>query len=310
MIRGGAIGDFILTLPAIGLLRENFPKARIEILGYKHIVELAEGRFYAEAIHSIEYAALSAFFVPRGELASHLVDYFAGFQQVISYLYDPDQFFEQNVRRCGVKNFIAASPKVGGDGHASCQLAQPLQSLALYLDNPVAKLYPNEVDRGIASKFFDGIQRPIIALHPGSGSPRKNWPLHLWTVLGENLVQMASHPTLLLVGGEADDDPLAVLQASWKGLPLCLAKNLPLVHLAAILERCALFIGHDSGISHIAGAVGTSSVLMFGETDPKVWAPADSNVKIVRAPEGRLDQLELESVLEVIREVLSRPGCL
>ncbi|HSH40447.1 MAG TPA: hypothetical protein VK993_16870 [Chthoniobacterales bacterium] len=58
VIRGGAIGDFVLTLPAIKLLRDAYPDARLEILGYKHIAALAENRFYAEAIRSIEYAAL------------------------------------------------------------------------------------------------------------------------------------------------------------------------------------------------------------------------------------------------------------
>src|SRR4029079_13859228 len=77
VIRGGAIGDFILTLPAIRLLRENFPEARLEILGYEHIVALAEGRFYAEATHSIEYGALAGFFIPGSDLAADLQEYFA-----------------------------------------------------------------------------------------------------------------------------------------------------------------------------------------------------------------------------------------
>ena len=62
VIRGGAIGDFILTLPALRALRDAYPRARIEILGYKHIVALAENRFYADAIRSVEYGPLSAFF--------------------------------------------------------------------------------------------------------------------------------------------------------------------------------------------------------------------------------------------------------
>ena len=62
VIRGGAIGDFILTLPAIKLLRDRFPRAHIEILGYKHIIALAENRFYADAIRSIESGSLAAFF--------------------------------------------------------------------------------------------------------------------------------------------------------------------------------------------------------------------------------------------------------
>ena len=68
VIRGGAIGDFILTLPAVKLLRDNFPNAHIEILGYKHIIALAENRFYANATRSIVYAPLSRFFARDAEL--------------------------------------------------------------------------------------------------------------------------------------------------------------------------------------------------------------------------------------------------
>ena len=119
VIRGGAIGDFVLTLPAIKLLRENFPTAHLEILGYRHIIALAENRFYADATRSIEYAALARFFIPGAELDPELVEYFASFQQVVSYLFDPDQFFEDNVRRCGVKNFLPASPKLTDAAHAA-----------------------------------------------------------------------------------------------------------------------------------------------------------------------------------------------
>src|SRR5947209_10057729 len=93
VIRGGALRDFILTLPAIRLLRENFPAARLEILGYKHIIALAEERFYADATRSIEYGAVSGFFSRNAPLDPELAEYFAGFQQIVSYLYDPDEIF-------------------------------------------------------------------------------------------------------------------------------------------------------------------------------------------------------------------------
>jgi hypothetical protein len=109
VIRGGAIGDFILTLPAIRLLRENFPEARLEILGYEHIVALANGRFYAEATRSIEYGALAGFFIPGSELAPDLQEYFASFQQIISYLFDPDGHFVANLRRAGRNTFSRPS---------------------------------------------------------------------------------------------------------------------------------------------------------------------------------------------------------
>src|SRR5919202_4302019 len=93
VIRGGAIGDFILTLPALKALRDARPATHIEILGYKHIAVLAENRFYAQAVRSIEYGPLARFFAAGSELPAELADYFAGFDLIISYLYDPDQVF-------------------------------------------------------------------------------------------------------------------------------------------------------------------------------------------------------------------------
>src|SRR6188472_2357981 len=94
VIRGGAIGDFILTLPALKALRDARPRARIEILGYKHIAVLAENRFYAQAVHSIEYGLLASFFARNSELPAQLDHYSASFHLVISYLYHPHEIFE------------------------------------------------------------------------------------------------------------------------------------------------------------------------------------------------------------------------
>jgi heptosyltransferase-2 len=72
-------------------------------------------------------------------------------------------------------------------------------------------------------------------------------------------------------------------------------KDLRLPHLAALLEGSS-FIGHDSGVSHIAAAVGAQCLLLFGPTDPAIWAPANKGVTVLRAPEGKLSLLEVESV--------------
>jgi len=294
VIRGGAIGDFILTLPAIRLLREAFPGAHLEILGYRHIVAVAEGRFYADASRSIEYSAMAGFFIPRSELAPDLVEYFASFQQVISYLFDPDGFFEANLRRAGVKNFLPAYTKIDDSEHAAKQLARPLQSLALFLDDAAATLHPTEPDRAAAATFLHGIGSRPVAIHPGSGSPRKNWPLHRWRDLGLRLLD-AGH-TLLLIGGEADQPQLADLRAAWAGRAFREAIDLPLPLLAAVLERCRLFLGHDSGISHLAAAAGCRCVLLFGPTDPVVWAPANRHVTLLEARAGDFAQISVEAV--------------
>jgi heptosyltransferase-2 len=301
----------VLTLPAIRLLRENFPQAHLEILGYKHIIALAEGRFYADATRSIEYGGLSRFFIPGTELPEDLREYFASFQQVVSYLYDPDGFFEGNVRRAGVRHYLPASPMLDDSAHAAQQLAQPLERLALYLEDKAPVLFPSEADREFAADYlervfpgFGGGGAPLIALHPGSGGERKNWAVAQWAALGERLFGLAPSARVLLVGGEADHEQIAHLREAWGHRAIETALDVPLPHLAAILQRVRLFLGHDSGISHIAAAAGAPSLLLFGPTDPEIWGPLRGVVRIVRAPGNDLGQLELESVAEALGEAL------
>ena len=320
VIRGGAIGDFLLTLPAVALLREAFPQARLEILGYEHIVSLAASGGYADRVRSIEYAAMAGFVNPKATLDPELADYFGGFQQVVSYLYDPDGFFGGNLRRCGVKNLIEASPKIDPEGeHAARQLARPLESLALYLDavgDPL--LHPGDGEKRFAEEFFARVRarddrRPLVAIHPGSGGERKNWPTDRWQALGQRLLARptATRPRLLLVGGEADTKALASLRMAWRGGAqagddVLIAENLPLPALSALLARCAWFFGHDSGISHLAAAVGTPCVLLFGPTDPDLWAPPYPAVEIVRAPDGFMGSLDLETVQNAVETALAK----
>jgi heptosyltransferase III len=304
VIRGGAIGDFILTLPAIKLLRENFPDAHLEILGYRHIVAVAEGRFYAEGARSIEYGPMAGFFVPHSVLDPALTEYFASFQQVISYLFDPDGFFEGNLRRAGVKNFLSAYQKIDDSEHASLQLARPLQSLALFLENHAATVYPSPEDREHAAPLFSEAGGPIIAVHPGSGSPRKNWPVEHWIALGRWIFAHYPAARLSLVGGEADGPQVSALSAAFPGKLAFIARDLELPKLAAFLERCAVFLGHDSGISHLAAAVGTRCILLFGPTDPTIWAPANPDVKVIQAPDADLNNLPVAFVSEALKPLL------
>jgi len=309
VIRGGAIGDFVLTLPAIRLIRENFPHAHLEILGYKHIVALADGRYYADATRSIEYGGLSRFFIPGTELPEELVEYFASFQQIVSYLFDPDRFFEGNLRRAGVKHYLHGSPKMDDSAHAAQQLAQPLERLALYLEEKAPVLYPSEQDRKFAAAFlegtFQGAGGPLVAIHPGSGGERKNWPIERWAELGGVLFDRAPGARVLVVGGEADRERIAHLRGAWSGRKFGEAMDLPLPELAATLEHARLFLGHDSGISHIAAAAGAPSVLLFGPTDPDIWAPLARDVQIVRAPGEYLERLEVERVLAELASKLN-----
>ncbi len=308
LVRGGAIGDFVLTLPALKLLRDAYPKAQIEILGYKHIVALAENRFYAQAVRSIEHGPFAGFFAKGADLSPELRDYFASFDLIVSYLFDPDRIFEDNVRRCGVEDFLVGSAKITGREHAARQLAQPLAELGLELTEPAATLYPSADDREFAEAFRSASEPPMIALHPGSGSATKNWPIEQWLKLGDWLLREEHARSLLVIGGEADQKQLGAFRAVAKSSAIQFAENLPLPELAALSQDCACFVGHDSGISHMAAAVGTPCVLLFGPTDPAVWAPLNRNVRVVRAANADLTRLGCEIVAHAVVQELMRIG--
>jgi heptosyltransferase-3 len=299
VIRGGAIGDFILSLPTLKALREAYPHAHIEILGYKHIAVLAENRFYAQAVRSIEYAALSSFFARNSELPEELANYFASFDLIISYLYDPDQIFESNLRRCGVENLLRGPAKiVEKAGHAVRQLARPIEKLGISVVDFAPKIFPSVADRQFAHEFLRALSRPIAAIHPGSGSEEKNWPLENWIALfsrsGGLARRLGERLSLIVISGEADNAQIMQLEREWDH-DVRFAKNLPLPHLAAVLEH-SIFVGHDSGISHLAAAAGANCVLLFGPTDPNTWAPRNKNVQVLSAESGRLNDVGIAPV--------------
>jgi len=306
VIRGGAIGDFILTLPALQALRVAYPKAEIEVLGYKHIAVLAENRFYAGRIRSIESALLSRFFARNADLPPELAAYFAGFDLIITYLFDPDSIFETNLRRSGAQKIVRGPAKMENFTHASRQLTRPILELGLPISSSAPKLYPSDEDRHRARELLAGLEAPVVAFHPASGSDQKNWPLQNWIELGNQLLRNFSG-SLLVVSGEADEDQILELESIWQNSRVRFAKHLPLPDLAATLES-TIFIGHDSGISHLAAAAGAKCILLFGPTDPAVWAPLNENACVLRAPKGDLRRLDVDLVRAALDQELMRIG--
>ncbi len=301
VIRGGAIGDFILTLPALRALREAYPRAYIEIVGYKHIAVLVENRFYAQAVRSIEYGALSRFFAKNSKLPSELANYFASFDLIISYLYDPDGIFESNLRRCGVENLIRGPAKLDNHEHAAQQLARPVEELGVRVDDLAAKIFPSDTDRIELEDFLSRSPEPLAVFHPGSGSEGKNWPLENWIDIGNHVLGSTKfRGSLVIVSGEADEHRVKQLQTVWRNDRVQFARNLPLPVLAALFEH-VIFVGHDSGISHLAAAAGARCILLFGPTNPDVWAPTNKNVNVIRGANGNIENIGVAEVAEILQ---------
>ena len=275
VIRGGALGDFLVTLPAFKLLRDQWPDARIEFLGNPRFGELGLNRYYFDGVRSLERGSLARFFVPGAELDPDWADYFSEFDLLISYLYDPDDFFHANLARCATGQIIRGTPEVRVSP-ASRHFAQPLKELGLTLDDPGSELFLTAEDTAFARNFHAQLGERVLAFHPGSGSPTKNWPLRNWQELIAGARALGFEP--LLVAGETEREMLSELTP----LSSTQALNLPLTHLAAVLQQSRVFIGHDSGVTHLAAATGVPTIALFGPTDPARWAPPRDNVTVFR----------------------------
>jgi heptosyltransferase-3 len=107
---------------------------------------------------------------------------------------------------------------------------------------------------------------------------------------------------LLLVGGEAEGERLQSLGAALPPSRTRVAQNQPLAELASRLASCYGFIGHDSGISHLAAALGLPGLLLWGDTAEEIWRPPSERVVLVRAADG-LAALGLETVIEQVRRL-------
>ena len=291
VIRGGAIGDFILTLPAIRLLRENVPGAHLEVLGYKPIVDLAVAGGIADATRDLEHASMARLFMLNATLDDALAEWFRSFNLVVSYLYDPDGILRGNMERTGVKTFLDCPHHiVPGKGHAAEQLAKPLEKLAMILDDPAPVIRV----KGSSTVPQD---KPVLVLHPGSGSLKKNWKVEHWIQAGWDLTNKHPQLRLALVTGEAEHERgiTAQMIQGWRGLEFLHWDQLPLTELATRFSQASAFVGHDSGISHLAAACGLPCLLFFGPTDPATWAPRNGGVRVFKEPSGDLGQLPFET---------------
>jgi heptosyltransferase-2 len=289
VIRGGAIGDFVLTVPVFEALRARYPDVAVDILGYPAIAQLAVDRRHARSVRRVDAAEWAALFSPEGELRDGERAWLRSFDAVFCIWPDADGVIRENLRKAGVARIASLNPIPSKPGrHAVEHLAAQCEGAGLPMAFTEPHLYPSERDRWWAERFMrvsGAGWQPLMGLNPGSGSRRKNWPAARFAELAAWWIdRRRGH--VLVVAGPADDEALAEFQsaAPREGVFVLLNEELPRV--AAAIERCEVYVGNDSGITHVAAAVRTPTVAIFGPTDPGQWAPRAPRVEVVTPPSG------------------------
>lgn len=302
VLRGGAIGDFMLTLPVLQALRARWPDAWIEVLGYPHVAELALAAGLANRVESLDRAGVARFFSVVPEFPEEQVAYLRSFDFVVCYLHDPTGIVRENLKLAGARDVLYGSPMVER-GHAIEHLLKPLESLAIYAGGEQPALGLAEAQREAGRRWIreQGLRAPVMAVHPGSGSPAKNWPLDRFVETARRIGTSRRLDFFYLLG-EADRGMSAALARMDPARPVL--KEAPLREVAGVLSACRLYLGNDSGITHLAAAVGAPVVALFGPSDDSRWGPRGPSVRVVRAPDSDLNDLEVDAVLSVVEGLL------
>jgi ADP-heptose:LPS heptosyltransferase len=250
----------------------------------------------ADKVVPLDRSDMARFFAVDASIPEEQAGYVRSFDLAISYLYDPDETVRRNFLATGIRQAIYCNPRVTS-GHAADHFMKALESLAIYPEGtvkPEIALRPATVaaGRSVLARFGDR----VVLLHPGSGGKAKRWPLECFMSLAGRIRRDTASAAVFALG-EADDDLAARLKGAGEGD--WMVTGLSLVSLAGVLRCVAGYVGNDSGVTHLAAAVGARVVALFGATDPGVWGPRGGNVRIVRGESGGVPDVAAIGVGEV-----------
>jgi heptosyltransferase III len=295
VLRGGAIGDFIVTLPALSALRERWGDAYIELIGYPHIAQLALDAGLVDRVDSLDRARIANFFSLIPSFTPEQVAHIRSFDLIVSYLHDPDGSVLNNLQLAGAKQVIYGSPIVEAGLHAVDHLLKPLEVLAIYESGsqPALRIRETHKQRGVDFLRQRGITGKPYAIHPGSGSTRKNWPLKHFLELAERIrAERGGVPFFLI--GEADEGLADALG------PHAYFRDLSLSEVASLLSACHAYVGNDSGITHLAASLGIPVTALFGPSSVEQWGPRGARVTILSAADSELSRIAPAEVLKCL----------
>jgi ADP-heptose:LPS heptosyltransferase len=287
------IGDLAVALPALRRLREAFADAELTLVCGPWNLGLAGGLGWFE--HVVPFNAYDADrridpLEEADRLARFKRLHLGQYDLAIDLRHEPDTRSLLMAVDAGVRAGFQAPARSGGSrldlvvpdtqdalraaGAEPLQAGVRVETLAAAVAAAFAR---RQRDPAVAPAW-----PPYIVIAPGAGAPIKRWPLEMLIALAADLV--ALHDVDVVVVGGAEDRPDAVALATSlpPGRVRDLTASLPLADLPALLRGASLFVGYDSGPSHIAAGLGVPTVCVFaGVSDAAVWHPVGTAVTVI-----------------------------
>ena len=306
VVRALHLGDLLLAIPALRALRAHFAGAEITLIGLPWAEELRR-RFTAYIDRFVAFPGYPG--IVEGDYQPRRTRRFLKAQDAYGY----DLVIQMHGSGSASNPFALA---LGGRitaGYYRDARPAGLRLAARYPDDepevarnlglarlvgcgwldpalefPLLPADHTEAEELLTSAPSVTAKTPLIGIHASAKAPSRRWPPERFAAVAD-LLAARFDAVIALTGGDNDDDR-AITRAIRRHMrhdALDLAGRTSLGGLAALLQRMSLFIGNDSGPAHLAEAVGTPSVTLFGPTDPRRWAPLDQRAHpIVREPVG------------------------
>jgi len=291
----GALGDFICWLPSVIALRAEHAGPML-MMAQPALLELLRWRELTTA--SIDRREVANLFATETRIADATRTLLGNFGRVYSWTGFGDDGFTRRLRSVA-GGAVEVFPFRGmrADEHAVDYYARCLGVAPVSVSSDALREDDRWVSTFLHEHHLDG--RPILVVHPGSGSPKKNWLgfaalMREWRIRCDEAVVWLEGPA---ERERALEIPTGVIRINSISLP----------QVTALFRHARCYVGNDSGVSHLAGAMGIRGVVLFASTDPAVWAPRGETLRVLHAPEpcGRCGmemfcthRLAVEAVLE------------
>jgi ADP-heptose:LPS heptosyltransferase len=298
LVRAGALGDVVLLRTAVAALRAAGHSVSLLAPSGPGAALRGGGLCDVDGVLPWESATFAGLLAADASISAELRGALAPFEAVVAYTAS-GELVRGLERAAPTAQVVAQPPLPPPHGpHAARWLSEPVVAFGAdpALTPPVTVSSANEKAR--AQSWRAGLGSRFLAIHPGSGAARKNWPAERFASLAERLT--AGRP-FLLVEGPADAEAAAALARVRAAVR---ARDLPPRVLGAVLAHAGLYVGNDSAVSHLAAAWGAPVLALFGPTDPAQWAPVGPRVTVLRAKDEKMENLELQDVVQTARPML------
>ena len=305
LLHAGALGDFVLTLSVIQRLRSLFGATHVVTIASSGAAQLAAGRSAVDEFIAPDACGLHTLFNESTPPDERLIRHLRSARWIINFLSDEHERIHRRLAAITPARLVSIAPQptpttINSRRHITEQWCEQIRQQAVQLSKPCAPTLRIEGNR------IDGAKQVLI--HPGSGGRDKCWPIDRFFEAADIARDMGARICWMLGPVECDRDRALTdrVHERTQQQDETLVIEEELRQAARRIAESDLYLGNDAGMTHLAAAIGTPTIALFGPTDPRIWRPLNPQVCVISAGESptSMDGIEVATVVEAMKRQL------